>query len=799
MTKKHPFESSYLYGLHDAGGEQLMLAAGTPGWVLITEAIGYDAANRQGKDYSHLTNNGLSVMVRLNAGYAGVGTLPLERHYKDFARRCANFAQASTGAHIWIIGNEPNHPIEWPGADWDWSKAQPRTPDLVGEKITPNRYVKAYLLARNAIHDVSGHEDDLVLTAAVAPWNALCLYPGNPRGDWVIYFQDIMKALGPENCDGVTLHAYTHGANPNLTDAETRMQPPYERRRYQFRVYQDLMNAIPWNMQHLPVYLTEADQSDPWRNENTGWVQRAYGEIDYWNKQHPFRPIRALILYRWPKNDQWYIDGKQGVIEDFQQAMTPAYRWDVYQKQAPAHRAAMHVLEAPDFGPAGESITVRLGIRNIGSLTWKREGRDTVRVGYHWRDNKGKLVYAPDFRTALPHDAPPGDWLEVDVAVGLPSLPGAFILTLDMVHEGVTWFEEQKSHPARRSIEVKRSGHGAALDAVWRYLQHLKEENKQLKRYFLGLEGPADAASGPLATGFSLSPSLSGDYLALGSEPELPQPAMIEMVAELPHSETEHYEPRELSQITHIAVHHSAAPANISPRRIAEYHVYSKTHLWPGMGYHFYIGPDGTINHTQDMKLISWHVYKNNSYAVGVCLAGDFTHTTPPAPQLAAAARLIAWLMQELRIPAEYVLGHKEFPLNATACPGFQWENERRWKDMLMTAIEEVRSGKKQVTAKVIEHYVLFWKHDDAWAKEDWRNAVDYIARFGAAAGFAEAEAQRANLVTIVGGPLGVTRATEARLRDAGCIVQRVAGKTTQETAALLKQMAREGQMLLQG
>ncbi len=796
MTEKRAFESPYLYGLHDVGGEHLMLEMDAPGWVLITEAIGFNPDNRRGKDYSHLTDNGLSVMVRLNAGYAGTGTIPYEAHYEDFARRCANFVEASSGAHIWIIGNEPNHPIEWPGADWDWATARPRTPDSAGEKITPERYVKSYLLARDAIHATPGHEDDLVLTAAIAPWNALCTYPSNPTGDWIVYFRQMLKLLGPDNCDGITLHAYTHGADPNLIDSEAHMGKPHQRRRYEFRVYRDFMNAIPWEMQHLPVYLTEADENEPWRNENIGWVQRAYGEIDYWNKRHPFRPIRSLILYRWSRSDQWHIEGKEGVIEDFRQAMRPKYRWDVYQKKAPAHRATMRVTSAPEFGPAGEIITVDLAIRNIGSMTWKKNGRNPVRVGYHWRDKNGKIVHAPDFRTALPHDVKPGGWVEVAAAVGLPSIPGKFILVSDMVHEGVTWFEDEKSRPARRTIEVKLTGRGKALDAVWRYLQHLKEENQQLKRTYLGLEGPQPLlASAPR---LDLASNLGGDYLALGATPEIPRPAMIDLVDSLPRRKDEHYESRELSQITHIAVHHSAAPATIPPRRIAEYHVYSESHQWPGMGYHFYIGPNGTIYHTQDLKLISWHVHKNNSYTVGVCLAGNFTRTTPPRPQLDAAARLIAWLMQELRIPAEYVLGHKEFPLNATACPGYQWDNDHHWKKLLLDAIEAVRTGKRRTTAKTIEHYVLFWKHAEDWAREDWQGAADYIARFDAVAGFSEDVARLAELVTIVGGPAGVGPQVEARLRDAGCIVQRVAGKTTEETAALLGRMAREGRKLLE-
>jgi len=48
-----------------------------------------------------------------------------------------------------------------------------------------------------------------------------------------------------------------------------------------------------------------------------------------------------------------------------------------------------------------------------------------------------------------------------------------------------------------------------------------------------------------------------------------------------------------------------------------------------------------------------------------------------------------------------------------------------------------------------------------------------------------------------VGGPAGVGLDVEKRLRAAGCIVQRVAGKTPEETAARLQRMADEGKKLV--
>lgn len=337
------YDSEYLYGLHDPGGEDLMLGRGAPGWVFFTEAVGYNANDNSGRNYGEWSSRGLGVMVRLNAGYDGVGTLPFELYYDDFAARCANFARNSQGARIWVIGNEMNHPIEWPGAQWNWNRfpPEPVSEDKRGEPITPQRYVNCYRKVRAAIKAVPGRADDQVLVGGVGPWNSLTKYDGNTTGDWVKYLGDILTRLGPEGCDGITLHAYTHGPSPDLVRSEERMQTKeFANRRWHFRVYQDFLGAIPPNMRHLPVYITESNQGDDaWKNENTGWVRAAYGEIADWNsKAAASTPkIRSLILYRYPKigQDRWYITGKQGVIEDFQAALAAGYKWTSEAGTAP--------------------------------------------------------------------------------------------------------------------------------------------------------------------------------------------------------------------------------------------------------------------------------------------------------------------------------------------------------------------------------------------------------------------------------------------------------------------------------
>ena len=297
-----------LFGLHDRGGEHLMVDAGVPGWVLVTEAIGTSPNDKSSKDYRDLTAQGLKVIVRLNNGYGSTGTIPHPRQYVDFADRCSHFVAESHGCTHWIIGNEMNLKAERPGV----------------LPILPADYADCFERCRRRIK--RGRQQHQVIMGAVGPWNVETKYETNPWGDWLRYFRDTLFLLSGQ-LDGIALHTYTHGHHPGLITSEKTMDPPYQNRYYHFRAYRDFMRRIPKSAQHLPVYITETNQYGPWLDRNSGWVSNAYKEIEDWNKKPYVQRIHALILFRWivgADNEQergWAICDKPGVIEDFRWAM----------------------------------------------------------------------------------------------------------------------------------------------------------------------------------------------------------------------------------------------------------------------------------------------------------------------------------------------------------------------------------------------------------------------------------------------------------------------------------------------
>ncbi|MBK8045864.1 MAG: hypothetical protein IPK16_01220 [Anaerolineales bacterium] len=257
-------DSPFIFGIHEPGGEHHMLAAGRPGWILFTETLGHDPEDFSGVDYTAYADQGLGIISRLNHGYEPDGTVPHSSQYELFARRVGNFVATSRGCKTWVIGNEMNYAIERPGVKIDWTRhhslrdgpseaADPLRRGLAvrftalpdhskeirttrgamvspGEVITPELYARAFKLCREAIHRVRGHEDDLVLIGAVAPWNTQTIYPGNPNGDWVQYFQDLLTLVGPDGCDGFTVHAYTQGSDPGLISSPAKLAAPFQMR-----------------------------------------------------------------------------------------------------------------------------------------------------------------------------------------------------------------------------------------------------------------------------------------------------------------------------------------------------------------------------------------------------------------------------------------------------------------------------------------------------------------------------------------------------------------------------------------
>lgn len=115
------------------------------------------------------------------------------------------------------------------------------------------------------------------------------------------------------------------------------------------------------------------------------------------------------------------------------------------------------VIDPHVQGRAGDPVSVSVDITNTGTARWLHVNSEifgTVRLAAHLFDAEGQLVDFDFCRHGLPRSVEPGDHLTMSVT--LPPLPaGRHIVVLDLVAEGVTWFENVGSTPVRLTVEIR--------------------------------------------------------------------------------------------------------------------------------------------------------------------------------------------------------------------------------------------------------------------------------------------------------------------------------------------------------
>jgi murein DD-endopeptidase MepM/ murein hydrolase activator NlpD len=147
--------------------------------------------------------------------------------------------------------------------------------------------------------------------------------------DWLYYWKTILQLIAKNGgCDELAIHAYLRGFTPDAVTSNSRMSAPLLGQYDSFRTYRDALSVVPSPLRGLPVHITECNEllPDGWVDSNTGIVKAAYREIHEWNQAPDTQKIHSLTLYRWPKKDKWYIEGKQGVILDFREAVLQSFQ-----------------------------------------------------------------------------------------------------------------------------------------------------------------------------------------------------------------------------------------------------------------------------------------------------------------------------------------------------------------------------------------------------------------------------------------------------------------------------------------
>jgi hypothetical protein len=276
-----PPPHSVQVGLHDDSGAMFMKDQSIIGPVLMHRIVG---DMPQPIDALAFSNANISVIMRWNFNYGGVGTFPPEAQEDVWVQNVIQSINRSKGVMLHSIGNEFNNPIEWVGGF-----PHPK------EVLTPERVVRIY---NKICHGI--RPEELITLGAVDPYNVVAQQFGQP-GDPKVWF-DILEET--YRYDAVLIHAKTQSNDPEQCGSEEMFShPPLEERHFQLRAYRDVLRWIPEHLQHLPVYITElnpqlkSDGTMGWDSNNAAWVRAAMAELSEFNLTAS-QPITGVCFYR---------------------------------------------------------------------------------------------------------------------------------------------------------------------------------------------------------------------------------------------------------------------------------------------------------------------------------------------------------------------------------------------------------------------------------------------------------------------------------------------------------------------
>lgn len=116
------------------------------------------------------------------------------------------------------------------------------------------------------------------------------------------------------------------------------------------------------------------------------------------------------------------------------------------------------------------------------------------------------------------------------------------------------------------------------------------------------------------------------------------------------------------SKTTRIILHHAAAKSCGA----ATIHKWHLNNGWSGIGYHFVVRKNGTIERGRPENTVGAHASGSNSDSIGICFEGDFMSETMSDTQKNAGKELVAYLKNKYGISKV----QKHSDVCSTDCPG---------------------------------------------------------------------------------------------------------------------------------
>ncbi|MBR8829370.1 MAG: tetratricopeptide repeat protein [Gomphosphaeria aponina SAG 52.96 = DSM 107014] len=122
--------------------------------------------------------------------------------------------------------------------------------------------------------------------------------------------------------------------------------------------------------------------------------------------------------------------------------------------------SAQITVEKTLVGIAGETLNFQVKVKNNSPVTWQATEKSGITLGNYWLEGTGKTIQGVDGRVYLLADVPPEGEIPLELPITIPIEPGNYLMALDLVEEGVTWFRNKGSQITIVQVEVISSEAG---------------------------------------------------------------------------------------------------------------------------------------------------------------------------------------------------------------------------------------------------------------------------------------------------------------------------------------------------
>ena len=126
-------------------------------------------------------------------------------------------------------------------------------------------------------------------------------------------------------------------------------------------------------------------------------------------------------------------------------------------------KAQVTLSDPPAKLRTGQKEVITVKVKNASDVVWWQRGGEIndrpdnkfyIAVGNRWLDKDGKLTSETEGHNGISKDLRPGEEAEMTLQITAPKEPGEYILSLDLVQEGVSWFGEKGSPTTKAKVTV---------------------------------------------------------------------------------------------------------------------------------------------------------------------------------------------------------------------------------------------------------------------------------------------------------------------------------------------------------